>query len=334
MGGRPLAAMEISLQEDRSAFVTRSDSESLLAAVAERSVDSRAGVFGPDSTIWKVDRESALFLAAGRAALLQLAHPWVATAIQQHSSVLANPIARFHNTFRIVFTVVFGSLDQALRAARHLYTLHTQIRGEMTEEVAAYAQGSHYEANEVAALRWVYATLVDCAILAYQSAVAPLAPHECEAYYAEARIMALFFGIPDRALPENWIEFQRYFRETVASDSLGVTRAARSMAQSILAGAGSWIHPPRWYRTLTAMWLPDRLREEFGLELPAEDRLAAERALRSFSRIYRKLPRSIRFVGPWHEARARLTGRRAGGLAALNNRFWIGQPHLPFGDEG
>lgn len=325
--------MQLPLQEDRASFVSRSESEALLAMVAASSSDPGAGVFSPDSTIWKVDRESALFLASGRAALLQLAHPWVATAIEQHSTVLANPIARFHNTFRIVFTVVFGSLDQATRAARHLYALHTRIRGEMTEGVAAYARGSHYEANEIAALRWVHATLVDSAVLAYESAIAPLSREDREAYYAETKVMAALFGIPSEALPVNWDAFEAYFNEMVRSNSLGVSAAARSAAQRILAGAGSWIHPPRWFRTLTAMWLPERLREEFGLGAQAADRLAAENALRRFSRIYRRLPRSIRFVGPWHEAQARLAGRRAGFVTGLNNRFWIGRARLPFGDD-
>ena len=55
-----------------------------------------------------------------RALLLQLAHPWVAAAIAQHSRALADPIGRFHRTFNITFTLVFGTLDEALRAARHL----------------------------------------------------------------------------------------------------------------------------------------------------------------------------------------------------------------------
>ena len=324
--------MQSPLREDHASFVTRGDIEALLAGVTSRNCDPRAGVFGAESTIWKVDRESALFLASGRAALLQLAHPWVATAIEQHSGVLADPIARFHNTFRIVFTVVFGALDQAVRAARHLYALHSQIRGEMTELAAAYKRGSHYEANEIGALRWVHATLVDSAVLAYESAIAPLTREEREAYYAETKAMAALFGIPSNALPAVWEGFVAYFKEMAQSNSLGVTQAAHSAAQRILAGAGSWIRPPRWYRALTAMWLPDRLREEFALELRPADRLAAERALRRFARIYRRLPASIRFVGPWHEARARLAGRRAGVVAALNNRFWIGQTRLPFGD--
>ena len=106
------------VNEDRASLVSREQLEALLAAVAARTADPRAGIFGPDSVSWKINRESALFLGAGRAAILQLAHPWVTAALEQHSSLLSDPIARFHNTFRIVFTMIFGSLDQALRAAR------------------------------------------------------------------------------------------------------------------------------------------------------------------------------------------------------------------------
>lgn len=74
---------------------------------ADDTSDPHAGIFGPSSISWKVNRESVLFLGAGRAALLQLAHPWVAAALHQHSNLGTDPIARFHNTFRVVFTMVF-----------------------------------------------------------------------------------------------------------------------------------------------------------------------------------------------------------------------------------
>jgi uncharacterized protein (DUF2236 family) len=325
-------AMRPYIQDDRATFVSQCDSEALLHAIAAQVHNPRGGIFGPDSVTWKINRESALFLGAGRAAILQLAHPWVATALQQHSSLLARPIARFHNTFRIVFTMVFGTLDQALRAARHLHALHAGIRGEMTEEVGVYKRSSHYEASEIGALRWVFATLVESAVLAYECALPPLAPQEREAYYAESKILAGLFGIPASALPADWDAFATCIRTMAASDSLGVSSVARSMAHNLLSGAGSWIHPPRWYRALTAMWLPERFRTEFGLDFDAADRRAAERALRRLPMVYRRLPALIRFVGPWREARACLQNRRSGALVKLSNRFWIGQSRLPFAD--
>jgi uncharacterized protein (DUF2236 family) len=309
--------------------VFRAELESLLASVAAETADPRAGIFGPASMTWKINREAALFLGAGRAALLQLAHPWVAAALEQHSSLLGDPIARFHNTFRIVFTMVFGSLEQALAAARHLHTLHTGIRGETPEKVAGWPQGTHYEANEVAALRWVFATLVDSAVVAYGS-VQPFSTEERARYYHESKTMAALFGLPQAALPEDWCGFKQYMAEMGASDELGVGAPARAMAQAILRGAGSWIRIPRWYGALTAQWLGPRFREDFELPWSAADRHAAERALRWLPRVWRGLPDMVRFAGPWHEARARLQGRKPGMVTIIGNHFWIGQTLLPF----
>jgi uncharacterized protein (DUF2236 family) len=329
--------MSSSSSERPSGLVSQSDSQALLAAVAARTQDRNSGIFGPDSLSWRINRESALFLGAGRAALLQLAHPWVAAALAQHSSLLSNPIARFHNTFRVVFTMVFGSLDQALAAARNLHALHTRIRGEMPEDVARWPRGSHYEANEIAALRWVYATLVESAVLAYES-VFPASPDgrgglslaEREQYYAESKTLAGLFGIPAAELPVNWAAFVAYNREMHASDALGVSDAARVMAHNLLAGAGSWIRPPFWYRALTVEWLPERFRKEFALEFGPDEQQSAQRARSRLPRIYGSLPQTVRFIGPWREAQARLAGRRASALTRMSNRFWIGQPLLPF----
>ncbi len=318
--------------------VSREQSEALLGAMerscAERGLDRRAGIFGPESASWRVHRESALFLAAGRALLLQLAHPWVAAAIAGHSHVMDRPIARFHNTFRVVYAMVFGSLDQALGAARHLYALHSHIEGEIPESVAAYPRGSHYQANEVAALRWVYATLIESVVMAYEWALPPLGDAEREAYYAESRMLASLFGLPAEALPENWAAFTAYCRAMeesgVESGALGVSGATREMAQRLLAGAGSWIKPPQWYRSLTAAWLPERLRGEFGMTLTQGDWRPLDRVRRWLPVVYRSLPGAVRFVGPWHEACARLDGRGAGPAARVSNRFWIGAPRMPF----
>lgn len=310
-------------------LVSRGDLEDLLASIQRACPDPRAGIFGPNSLTWKFSRESAVFLGAGRAALLQLAHPWVATALQQHSTLLRDPIARFHNTFRIVFTMIFGSLSQAMAAARHLHTLHTGIQGELPESVAAWSRGAHYEANEIAALRWVYATLIESAVIA-RECVLPLTASEREAYYRESHTMAALFGLPSSALPPTWAAFQDYTRAMVDSPELGINPAARSMAHAILSGAGSRIHPPRWYRALTTAWLPPRLRDEFNLSLATADQRALERARRLLPRVYRALPASVRFVGPYLEARDRIAGRASGWLARRSNRFWIGEPSLPF----
>ena len=104
-----------------NAAVGREDLERQLEVVRALAPGEMEGVFGPDSLTWRIDREALTFLGAGRALLLQLAHPWVAAAIAEHSKTIDDPIGRFHRTFAVVFTMVFGTLDQALSAARALH---------------------------------------------------------------------------------------------------------------------------------------------------------------------------------------------------------------------
>ncbi len=310
--------------------VTREEIEELWRRVTERTLDPRAGIFGPSSISWKINRECALFLGAGRASLLQLAHPWVAAALDQHSNLRHDPLARFHNTFRVVFTMLFGTLEQALAASRHLYQLHTRIRGSLPEGVAAYPQGSRYEANEVHALIWVFATLIESAMVAYDSVLPPLSMGEREAYYTESKIMAALFGIPAAALPEDWRGLEGYMQTMVASDRLGVNALSREMAHRVLHGRGSWVPVPNWYRNLTTAWLPQRLRHEFGLAFGDREAASATRASRWLPRIYPLVPAFVRYVGPYQEARARLLGRPAHPVIRANNRFWMGQDRMMF----
>jgi|SRR3984957_6585462 uncharacterized protein (DUF2236 family) len=96
------------------------------------------GVFGPDSLTWRIDREALTFLGTGRALLLQLAHPWVAAAIAEHSKTVDDPIGRFHRTFAVAITIVFGALDQALSAARALHRRHAAIHGRLPTTVGPF----------------------------------------------------------------------------------------------------------------------------------------------------------------------------------------------------
>src|SRR5260370_17147864 len=76
--------------------VSREDIAQLWATVADRTSDSRSGIFGPSSIGWKVNRESALFLGAGRAALLQLAHPSRVPPLDHPSNPTPHPLCTFH----------------------------------------------------------------------------------------------------------------------------------------------------------------------------------------------------------------------------------------------
>jgi mpaB/rubber oxygenase-like protein len=76
-----------------SATVGSEDFERQLEVVRAFAPGKMEGVFGPDSLTWRIDREALTFLGAGRALLLQLAHPWVAAAIAEHSKTVDDPDA-------------------------------------------------------------------------------------------------------------------------------------------------------------------------------------------------------------------------------------------------
>ncbi|WP_164933789.1 oxygenase MpaB family protein [Bradyrhizobium guangzhouense] len=316
-------------------MVSEDDLESALDKVRAEAAGPIAGVFGPGSMTWRIDREAAVFLGAGRALLLQLAHPWVAAAIAEHSTTFADPIGRFHRTFDIVFAMVFGSLDRALLASRQLHRRHTMIVGEMPEAVGPFAAGSRYCANDIPSLRWVHATLVESALMAHDQVLPKLAAEERELYWTESRTFGALFGLTGDDLPADWSAFAAYTASMAQSETLTVSDAAREIATQIFAGARPWLRPPRWYRALTAKMLPERLREGFGLALDARDMKAADDALSWIRRIYPKLPDRLRYASPYQEAQARLRGElQPDWMIRGLNRLWIGRPQMDVRGKG
>jgi uncharacterized protein (DUF2236 family) len=301
--------------------------ERRLDGVRQAAAGSVAGIFGPQSLFWRVNREAIVFLGAGRALLLQLAHPWVAAAIAEYSRAGADPIGRFQRTFGVVYTMAFGSLDQALAAARRLHARHEAVTGTMQADAGPFARGSPYRANDVAALRWVFATLIDTALLAYGMVLPVLSANERERYYAESLLFASLFGLSPADLPGNWTAFAAYNAAMARSDALTVSTAARDIARELLLRPGHLLHAPHWYRAVTATMLPPRLRDAFDLPFDEREQERARRAITRIRRFYPLVPARLRYVAPYHQAMARLCGHpQADFLTRLLNRLWIGRP--------
>jgi uncharacterized protein (DUF2236 family) len=225
----------------------------------------------------------------GQAVPLQLAHPYVAAAIAEHSRTLGDPIGQFHRTFNITFTLVFGTLDEALLTARHLHQRHSAIQGVPPKAVGPFAAGTRYRANDVAALRWVYATLIETALMAHDLVLPAMAAQERELHYGESCRFAALFGVPASALPPDWTGFATYCEAMRQPHSLVVSDAARAIAAEIFAGVGLWVRAPRWYRALTAQMLPPHLREPFELrDRGVEPRIAAHSSAGSHMRADRQ----------------------------------------------
>ncbi|RMH42033.1 MAG: DUF2236 domain-containing protein [Deltaproteobacteria bacterium] len=291
-------------------IVTRQDLETSLARVRAEVSDPRAGIYGPGSQAWAINRHAALFVAGGRAALLQLAHPFVAAAVAEHSATRADPLGRFVRTFGAVYAMVFGDWDGAERAARRVFAIHCRIRGRLPEAAGRWPRGTAYAANDVGALLWVHATLIDSAVCAYELAVGRLPAEARDRYWRQSRRFAYLFGIPPDALPADWPAFERYMAEMVASDALAVTRAAADIARLLfLPRRRAMVPAMRWIEIVTAGLLPARFRAPFGLRFGPAERAVFAATGPALRAAHRLAPPSVRYVPAYRSARRRLAGR-------------------------
>ena len=199
----------------------------------------RAGLYGPGSEAWRLNREAALLLGAGpRALLLQIAHPLVAEGVDQHSDFRADPWARLDGTLRSYLRIVYGTGTAARAEIRRLNGLHRAIGGPVRDEATAALFGAAYEARDPALSLWVHATLVDATLATGDAWLGPTPPDVRRRFYAETLPVARLFGVPEGLLPADVDAFDDYVRSMLEPDGpVHPTRTARELAQVIL-------HPP------------------------------------------------------------------------------------------
>jgi uncharacterized protein (DUF2236 family) len=252
-----------------------------------------------------VHREAVVLVGGGRALLLQVAHPLVAAGVAAHSRFRAHPLERLWRTLDLMLRIVFADGAAALGAVREIERVHARVQGTLEEDVGPFARGTPYRAGDPALLLWVYATLLDTALDAYERFVGPLGAEAKAVYYEESKVGARLLGIPDGLLPPAFADFQGYFHSQLAGDVLAVGRAGREIAAAILrpslpVGLAPAVSLARF---VTVGLLPPVLRERYGLSWSGR----CEAALGA-------LAAAVRSALPWLPAPARFLphARRAG----------------------
>ena len=310
--------------------VTRDQLEASLSDLCTHVRDPRAGILGPDSIAWQLGGDLGVFIGGGRAALLQLAHPMVAHAIDHHSKTRTDVVGRFQRTFRNVFAMVFGELDDALRAARRVHAIHARISGTITDAIGGWPAGTAYHANDADALRWVHATLADTTITVRERLDGPLPIAIKDRYMVELNRFAALFGIPKALLPDSWTAHARYMAEMIASDRLAISASAREMGQFLFGRGLGLTQPPlgRVAEAMSAALLPPHLADAFGLR--SSPRLV-DAGLAAFRTVYRRLPATVIKIPARAEAERRLVGQPPGRFSAWTERQLFGLAHRATG---
>jgi uncharacterized protein (DUF2236 family) len=248
--------------------------------------------FPPGAVIRRVNEEPAIIFGAGRALLLQLAHPHVAAGVDQHSDFQNDPFKRLQGTLEAVYTMVYGSAALADGVGRRVRWIHD------------FVTGPGYQANDPENLLWVHATLLDSAVSCYERLVARLSEAERETYYQEMTVVAERFGCPRDAQPETWTDFRAYWDRSV--EAMEVTDVGRRLARDVLEPQHLPLNlqrPLGWplsiQRLVAIGTLPPVLRERFGYPWTKADERRLAMVHARARRVFRGVPRSVR-VAPVH----------------------------------
>lgn len=277
-----------------------------IAALTPDRHRRHVGFFGPESVVWTISRERALQLNGPSTILLQLAHPKVAAGVADHSRFAEDPIGRFRRTFDLVHALVFGDVDAAIEAARRIRSTHAVVTGRLASDVGRHAAGDRYAASDPDLLLWVHATLIEQALSAYETYVAPVPPSVREAYYQESKDVGRLLGLPAGRYPETYADFTEYYDRTIR-DELAVGTRSRALERALFRRAPV---PAPACRFLSAGGLPAPIAAQFGLRWSR----GRQRAFDAWAHLVRStvphLPAELRYVDAYRRAVDRL--ERAG----------------------
>lgn len=279
-----------------------------LAEVYAHACGEVEGVFGPDSMMWRICGEPALFLGGLRALILQLAHPAVAHSVQQSGSFRRDLLGRARRTFTSSYALVFGDLSTAVRSAQRMYAIHSHIAGVVEPHVPTAWAGRSYCANDPQLLLWVWATLVDTARLTYETLIRPLTQAEKEAHYQDARYTALLTGVPATSIPPTLDDFSAYVQTMLTSEELAVTEVTTDLTQLIFDAP--YIKMTKLDEIITAGFLPERFRPLCGVQWDASHQRYFHRVVATLRCLHKTLPFQLRAVPAYRQAKGRIAQAR------------------------
>ena len=219
-----------------------------------------AGLFGPGSVSWVVDRELMVVAGGSCALLLQAAHPVVAAGVVEHSTYATDPFGRLLRTLTSSFDVVFGTRTEAEATIRRVNAIHASVRGRLPDDETPYS------ALDPEALLWVHATLVDTALRVYGRFVRPLSPAEEQGYHEEAGEVALRLGVVPDSLPPDIASLRAWMDEMIAGGRVHVTPDARRIAATVLYPL-AWVPRLAWdgAHLISLATLRPEIRRQYGI---------------------------------------------------------------------
>ena len=180
--------------------------------------------FAEDRPIRVVHSDSAMFIGAIRALLLQSLHPLAMAAVAEHSDYRGDPWGRLQRTSHFVGVTTFGRTEEAQQAIARVRAVHRRVTGIAPD-------GRPYAASDPHLLTWVHIAEADSFLRAHVCfGTRPLDQAGRDEYVADMARIGAELGVPDPPRTEAELaERLRAFRP-----ELGATAEAREAARFLL----------------------------------------------------------------------------------------------------
>ena len=262
------------------------------------------GYFGPQSMMWKVNKEITVLFGGARALLMHAAHPLIAAGARQTSFYQRDPWKRLIRTLSLQNSVTFGTKEEADESAHRINKLHEVIKGE--DEVT----GGFYDALNHEQLLWVHACLQISSIYFYEKTVKKLTEKEKNQYHNENSIAAEMVLVNSKIMPKTHEELKDWVIEkSREKDYLVLTDVAIDVADIISGGPVPRHIKPIWpFIAFTAFnTLPPEFKNIYGIKETKFKSvlLNFNLYLLKYSRPF--LPPFFRLIAPARWAKQRLT---------------------------
>ena len=267
-------------------------------------MDSDPGYFGPQSMMWRVNKEITVLFGGARALLMHAAHPLIAAGARQTSFYQRDPWKRLIRTLSLQNSVTFGTKEEADESAHRINKLHEVIKGK--DEVT----GGTYDALDHEQLLWVHACLQVSSIYFYEKTVKRLTDDEKNQYHAENTIAAEMVLVDINKVPKTHEGLKEWVIEKSKEKNYLVYTDVAKDVQDIISGGPVPTHiKPIWpFIAFTAFHtLPVEFKNIYGIQTSKfkQHVLNFNLLLLKFTRPL--LPPFFRLIAPARWAKQRIT---------------------------
>ena len=265
---------------------------------------SDPGYFGPNSIMWKVNKEITVLFGGARALLMHAAHPLIAAGARQTSFYQRDPWKRLIRTLSLQNSVTFGTKEEADDSANRINKLHEVIKGEDP------VTGGYYDALDHEQLLWVHACLQLSSIYFYEKTVKKLSDTEKDQYHLENTVAAKMVLVDTSIMPKTHQELKEWVIKKSKEDKYLVMTDVAKDVYDIIGGGPVPTHiKPIWpFIAFTAFnTLPKEFKEIYGIKETKFKSSIVSFNLAMLKYTRPLLPPFFRLIAPARWAKQRIT---------------------------